>query len=74
MAKTTKVTDKEHAERQGCSCPACGSENVSANEWDGEGACQEVECEDCGATWNDVYKMVGFDNLKDANGNEIKRK
>jgi len=73
MAKKTKVSDKQHASRQGTACPACGSNDITANEWDGEDACQQVECNECGSTWNDVYKMTGFDNLVDADGNSIER-
>ena len=69
--QTPKVTDKQHAATQGCCCPLCGSTDITAGDWDAEGSSQEVECDDCGATWNDVYKMIGFSDLTDADGNPV---
>jgi hypothetical protein len=40
-------------------CPECGSEDVEAGrtEFDGDTAWTEVECNDCGCEWHDVYHL-----------------
>lgn len=54
-----------YAETGASVCPACRSENISAGDCNHEApATQEVECKDCGATWNDIYKLVGYEDLK----------
>lgn len=47
-------------------CPACLSERICGTgerEHNGNETTQRVFCEDCGAEWNDVYKLTGYDNL-----------
>lgn len=41
-------------------CPECGSDNIWGDELLQEGSCawQEVECQDCGYVWRDVYVLV----------------
>ena len=57
---------KEYLEAEGLKCPNCGSDNISAGdpEPDGLTAVSTVGCVDCGAVWEDVYKLVGFRDLK----------
>ncbi len=43
-----------------CNCPHCGSEDVEG----GSVAWQSITCNECGATWNDVYKLMGFSELE----------
>lgn len=42
-------------------CPFCESDNISGNEVnvDADAASQEVGCDECGASWRDVY-LFGF--------------
>ena len=43
-------------------CRTCKSENVHAiSEFNGDGIerWQEIECQDCNATWKDVYRFIG---------------
>jgi len=35
-------------------------------ETDDGSAWQEMICFECNATWQDIYKLVGYDNLKGA--------
>ncbi len=44
-------------------CPACGKGNVEGGpvEIDEGTALQEVSCIDCGADWNDHYKLISFE-------------
>lgn len=45
------------------SCPFCGSEDVEGDfvETDSSEAWQPVTCNNCGKGWNDLYKLVGFE-------------
>ena len=48
-------------------CPNCGSNNIEANvalEADGLAAWGRVGCSDCESTWNDQYRLIGFNNLE----------
>lgn len=50
---------------QSC-CPLCKSDNIEAKEIEipeFASTFQPVVCRDCGASWNDVYVLVGYDNL-----------
>lgn len=57
----------------GCSCPNCGSDNISGDSWDANGgfAFQEVSCNDCGYDWQDFYQLIGITLLRDEKGNEV---
>lgn len=50
-------------------CPACGSSELDAGtlQSDGLRAWRNVECEDCGASWDEHFKMTG---ISDADGFE----
>lgn len=62
----TEKQEKEYLEHGGQHCPACKSSNVKSGqmEVDGASAYAEVECGKCGATWQDIYRLSGIDNLK----------
>lgn len=59
--------DKQHAAKQGQTCPKCGSEAISGEEImiDTGHAVQEMGCGDCDATWTDVYALIGFAGLRE---------
>jgi transcription initiation factor TFIIIB Brf1 subunit/transcription initiation factor TFIIB len=61
----TPITEAEYIVNSGAICPACKSNNISSDylEADGPSATAEVMCHECGATWYDNYKLVGFTNL-----------
>ena len=66
----TVLTEKEYVEMKGTKCPACGSielEGRSIN-IDGGTATQGMSCLDCCATWEDVYKLSGYDLLEKGDG------
>ena len=46
-------------------CPCCGSDEITGGcvEIDGSSASQAVSCHSCGANWNDIYKLTGYDDL-----------
>lgn len=61
------MTDAQFLARRGVRCPSCGSDNLSgAGRADTEAgiAWQKISCDDCDATWNDKYKMIGYDDLE----------
>lgn len=60
------LTPREYAARGGVVCPACGGSDVSGDsvEIDAGGASQSVSCDDCDATWVDVYKLTGYTDLE----------
>ena len=54
----------------GSKCPACNSESINGDEIEPEGAStawRNCDCNDCGATWTEILKVTGFDNLSTAN-------
>lgn len=72
-AMSTPLSDVQYRQAGGCQCPVCGSDNIEANGSDvqGETCYQDVSCNECDASWNDVYKLVGYDDLKDEQGTII---
>jgi transposase-like protein len=58
------MTHEEYISHGGSKCPYCESTNIAADgmlEVDGTDAWQDIECEDCGETWQDVFKLVGYE-------------
>lgn len=79
MSKTTApspLSDKQYREASGGVCPCCGSENIEGGSIDiqGRSAYQEVSCLECDASWNDVYHLAGYNDLKNADDELIKHK
>lgn len=59
-----RLTPEEYV--KDAKCPVCLSERVSGTgerEHSGIETSQRVFCEDCGAEWDDVYRLKGYDNL-----------
>ena len=50
----------------GGKCVACGSKNIEGGpmEMDGTSAWCVVDCNDCGASWKDVYKLTGYTDFE----------
>ena len=63
----TKLTSEQYAKTGGVDCPACGEsggvDSYSNVKIDGGVAWQDCECSNCGASWTDQYKLVGYDGL-----------
>ena len=56
----------------GSQCPVCNSESVNAGESDAEGfdiIYRNCDCNDCGACWTEILKVVGYDNVVDPSAN-----
>jgi transposase-like protein len=53
-----------------CHCPYCGSENIEARgdkdvDSDGIELRQVINCLDCEKEWQDVYKLVGIEEIEE---------
>lgn len=59
------ATADKYAEAHGAFCPACQSSDIEGGtfEADNNYAWRRVKCLRCGASWNDVYKLTGYNNL-----------
>ncbi len=59
------MTDKEYLDYGGNVCPICKKESVEAEgmDMDGDIGWSNARCIECGATWTDQWKMIGFSNL-----------
>ena len=60
------IDEKKYLERGGICCPFCGSTAVAGGHIVAQhtNAWAEVECEDCGAQWRDVYSMTGYEIIR----------
>jgi hypothetical protein len=65
MKKKFPLTDKQYLKNPTI-CPVCRSSDISGGQVDVDmGSCwQEIECEDCGAKWTDIYKLIGYADLR----------
>ncbi|MDP8218653.1 MAG: hypothetical protein P9M03_08005 [Candidatus Theseobacter exili] len=63
---TATMTSEEYVKDGGCACPVCKSENIMGEslEADGANVWNTITCEDCGATWLDIYTLTSYDYLK----------
>jgi len=57
---------KEYIKAGGSFCINCGSGNISAGRIESEAceAWQSVVCYDCAAEWNDIFKLIGVDDIR----------
>lgn len=56
------LSPSEYAQKKGCICPLCKSEEVEgfSIDVDCDTATQEVHCNDCGFGWTDKYLLSGY--------------
>ena len=60
------LNPREYVSRSGACCPVCESTDVTTEgspEFDGAVASQGVRCDSCGAVWDDLYQLTGYDSL-----------
>ena len=60
MAKMTDAMSKKYVKDGGKHCPFCGSDNIESDgqaQIDGPEAWQDVTCNKCHESWQDVYKL-----------------
>ena len=53
------MNERAYLESGGSICLDCGSSNISGGQMDFDSETREVECNDCGSVWLDIYKLVG---------------
>ena len=61
------IGEKVNSRTLGTQCPSCESyELISVDhiETDSGSAWQKINCNSCKATWKDIYKLTGYDNLE----------
>ena len=61
------LTNAEFISHVGLKCPACEKYELESTEsvQVDDGYCwQGMECNDCEATWQDVYNLASYDNLE----------
>lgn len=49
----------------GSKCPNCGSDDINGDRIEPEDnmAYRNCDCNDCGAKWTEILKIIGYDNL-----------
>ena len=59
------LTEEEYLNKLGLSCPNCETTDIKTDDLEIEMgyAWQNCKCRNCGATWDDHYNLVGYDNL-----------
>jgi hypothetical protein len=65
--KNKPLSSRAYVIGLGLCCPNCQrTDGVHADTPDSDGpfGVSHVECDNCGATWDDVWKLVGYENLK----------
>jgi hypothetical protein len=60
------MSDKEYVARKGQLCPACKMPDSEGSSFDTDGGevYQEMLCNNCGASWTDIYKLTGYTSLE----------
>lgn len=62
---------KEYVEKQGAECPFCGSRDIFVSDDDSSGVFEgttswkATKCDACGKEWDDVFHLVGFQEIKE---------
>ena len=60
------MNEEEYVKDSGKHCPICGSDSIYGTEIVAEDTIyiQEMGCDNCNASWNDVLKLSGISDLK----------
>lgn len=60
------LTDAQYVACSGGQCPNCHGDEITGHSIviEGGSASQEVTCDVCGAGWDDIYVLAGYDNLE----------
>ena len=62
----TVMTPGHYAFSKGQCCPVCRSKQITGHSVviDAGYASQEITCNECGSSWHDIYKLIGYNNLE----------
>ena len=60
------MTPEAYVQQYGGCCPACRSGQIAGDRFDSEAAqvWQRLRCLACGASWTDVYRLQGYEDLE----------
>lgn len=61
------MSDREYVSNGGSKCPVCHSEEIEGvanTDMDGDWISKGVVCKNCNSTWDDIFTLSGYDNLK----------
>ena len=64
---TKQMSSRDYVKQNGLKCPNCGSEEISAcgnHDVSTKYSYKGCKCFYCGAQWNDVYKLIGYEDLE----------
>ena len=66
---------RKYLEKSGSLCPFCESSGLNSGpiQADGPVAWAEVECEDCGASWRDVWSLTDIAEAKRKDGRTVEK-
>lgn len=61
------LNSKEYVAKGGNHCPCCNGVDICGGpiEIASGGAAQEVTCNQCFASWTDVYQLTGYTDLEE---------
>src|SRR5208283_5642871 len=61
----SRAKRREYIKAGGSFCINCGGGNISAGRVESEGreAWQPVQCYDCDSKWNDIFRLIGVDDI-----------
>jgi hypothetical protein len=62
--RTLRERDAEYKEDRHCPCCHSGDLEPGHTEHGETGITQTMSCADCGATWDEVYELVGVTNVR----------
>lgn len=62
-----RLTSEGYVATGGSLCPNCQSSDIEGTgrlSYDGDWQTNEIQCLDCGAYWDDLYTLDGYENLE----------
>jgi transcription elongation factor Elf1 len=61
------VSQRDYVRDMGSYCPRCRSNDIYGGsiDVDSGGASLTVLCNDCGASWTDQYKLIGYSDFEE---------
>ena len=61
----TDQSEQHYIETGGVACPSCGGDQIGGDSFTTEGCIcyQGIICNDCGASWEDVYSLECINNF-----------
>ena len=60
------MSDKEYIKNKGLKCPSCRSGDITTlnKEMEDDGFYVSTECEKCGASWKEHYRLSGYTDFE----------